>query len=105
MSKQQKKEADLEELWNLEEEELERILAEDEKLIELEEEVKKVDPLLIEEMKKQETLFPTLYQPKPPPRPKRKRRTRQIQMEFEPARRWGVKKPARQPQRSGRPVR
>jgi len=79
----------LEELWNLEEEELERILAEDEKLIELEEEeVKKVDRAVIEEMQKQEPLFPTLYQPKPPPRPKRKRRTRQIQTEFEPARRW-----------------
>jgi len=75
MSMQPRTDVDLEEIWDLDEEELEQILAEDEELIKLEEEVKKVDPAVIEEMQKQEPLVPTLYQPKPPPRPKRKRRT------------------------------
>jgi len=87
MSTQQ---ATWDDLWNLNEEELEELLAADENLIDLPQEPKKVDSSVFEKALSQQPLVPTPFQPKPPPRRRRsERKTRSTVQEFDPPRRLG----------------
>ena len=87
MTKQQ---APWDDLWNLNEEELENLLAADENLLDLEQETKKVDSSVFDKMLSQQPLVPTPFQPKPPPRRRRtERNARSVVQEFDPPRRWG----------------
>jgi len=63
-----------------------------EELVELEEEVAKIDPAIVAEMRKQKPLLPAPYQQKPPPKQRRTRKMREIQRELEPEHRWWTRK-------------